>query len=43
LGALHGQPPPGGQNLITSVRPIADVADRLRHSYGKVVTYEDGL
>jgi hypothetical protein len=40
---LDGQPPVGGQNLTTSMRPTADVADQLRHSYGKVVTYEDGL
>jgi hypothetical protein len=43
LGGLDGQPPPGGQDLITSARPISDVADRLRHTFGKVVTYEDGL
>lgn len=31
------------QEVIVSTRPMANVADRLRHNYGKVITYEDGM
>jgi len=51
---LWGQPLPAdpnladlprvyGPNLIRSLHPVSDAADLLRHSYLKVITYEDPL
>jgi hypothetical protein len=32
---------PAGSSLVTSPRPLGDVARRLQEAYGKVVTYEE--
>jgi hypothetical protein len=41
--ATNQQIPTGASSLVTSPRPLADVARRLQEAYGKVVTYEDAI
>jgi hypothetical protein len=39
--SLTAQTAPVYQRLISSSRPLAEAANRLRHAYGKPVSYED--